>query len=76
MLYEFICLPFGHHLAPRTFATIMKPVQALLRLKGIRVVCYIVDILISGQTFDKCLNNVAAVGDLLQPWVYNKQKEI
>lgn len=47
-LYEFTCLPFGYSLAPRTFTKILKPAQAALRCKGIRVVFYIDDILIFG----------------------------
>ena len=45
-LYEFTCLPFGYSLAPRTFTKILKPAQAVLRRKGIRIVCYIDDILV------------------------------
>ena len=51
VLYEFTCLPFGYSLAPRTFTKILKPAQALLRLNGVRVVCYLDDILIFGQHF-------------------------
>jgi hypothetical protein len=37
-LFEFACLPFGLASAPRVFTKLMKPVVALLRQMGIRLV--------------------------------------
>ena len=60
-LYEFTCLPFGYNLAPSTLTKIMKHVQAVLCCKGIRIVFYIDDILIVGQTYEECLNYVTEI---------------
>ena len=48
-LYEFACLPFGLSIAPRVFTKIMKPVVALLRQLGIRLIIYLNDLLIMAQ---------------------------
>ena len=74
-LYEFTCLPFGYSLAPRIFTKILKPAQAVLRRKGIRIVCYIDDILVFGHTFDECSRNVADVCELLCNLGYTVNKE-
>ena len=42
-LLEFACLPFGLAVAPRVFTKIMKPVVALLRQTGIRLIIYLDD---------------------------------
>ena len=44
-LLEFACLPFGLAVAPRVFKKIMKPVVALLRRTGIRLIIYLDDLL-------------------------------
>ena len=44
-LLEFACLPFGLAVAPRVFTKIMKPVVALLRRTGIRLIIYLDDLL-------------------------------
>ena len=49
-LYEFACLPFGLSIAPRVFAKIRKPVVALLRKLGIRLIIYLDDLLIMAQS--------------------------
>ena len=49
-LYEFACLPFGLSIAPRVFTKIMKPVVALLRQLGIRLIIYLDDLLIMAQS--------------------------
>ena len=43
-LLEFACLPFGLAIAPRVFTKIMKPVVALLRRTGIRLIIYLDDL--------------------------------
>ena len=40
-LLEFACLPFGLTAAPRLFTKVMKPVVALLRRAGIRLIIYL-----------------------------------
>lgn len=49
-LMEFACLPFGLASAPRIFTKLMKPVVALLRRSGIRLIIYLDDILFMNQT--------------------------
>ena len=44
-LLEFACLPFGLAVAPGVFTKIMKPVVALLRRTGIRLIIYLDDLL-------------------------------
>jgi len=45
-VYEFQCLPFGLSSAPRAFTKTLKPVLAVLRSLGIRIVIYIDDMLL------------------------------
>jgi hypothetical protein len=47
--YEFQCLPFGLSSAPRAFTKLVKPVIAILRISGIRVVIYLDDLLLFHQ---------------------------
>lgn len=63
--YEFSCLPFGYSLAPRTFTKILKPVYAWLRFRGIRVVFYIDDTLVIGETREQCSPHAREVCELL-----------
>ena len=49
-LYEYSCLPFGLASAPRVFTKVMKPIAALLRQMSIRLVIYLDDLLIMGQS--------------------------
>ena len=48
-VYEFQCLPFGLSSAPRAFTKTLKPVLAVLRSLGIRIVIYIDDMLLLHQ---------------------------
>ena len=64
--YEFQCLPFGLSSAPRAFTKSLRPVLAVLRSMGIRVVIYIDDMLLLHQQ-SKVLQKVfAQVVDLLE----------
>jgi hypothetical protein len=49
-LLEFACLPFGLTAAPRLFTKVMKPVVALLRRAGIRLIIYLDDLLFMNQS--------------------------
>ena len=49
-LLEFACLPFGLAVAPRLFTKVMKPVVALLRRAGIRLIIYLDDLLFMNQS--------------------------
>ena len=65
-LYEFTCLPNGLSSAPRVFTKLMKPVLAVLRFKGYRIVRYIDDILLIAETPDKLSQVVADTIALLR----------
>ena len=43
--YKFQCLPFGLSSAPRVFTKLLKPVVALLRQIGLRLIIYLDDML-------------------------------
>ena len=63
--YQFSCLPFGLGPAPRLFTKLLKPVVALLRRLGLRLVIYLDDIIVfqsdSGGYFEgQGLNPLAA----------------
>ena len=47
--YHYNALPFGLATAPRVFTKLLKPVLAHLRAKGLRLVAYLDDILITGK---------------------------
>ena len=64
--YEFHCLPFGLSSAPRAFTKMLKPVAALLRSQGVRVVFYLDDILLLHQSKGKLWKIFQLVLDLLQ----------
>jgi len=48
--YEFQCMPFGLSTAPRVFTKLMKPVLAILREKGHKIVAYLDDLLLLGKS--------------------------
>ena len=64
--YEFQCLPFGLSSAPRAFTKTLKPVLAVLRSMGIRVVIYIDDMLLLHQQSKVLQKIFAQVVDLLE----------
>ncbi|CAH2272506.1 Hypothetical predicted protein [Pelobates cultripes] len=47
--WRFRCLPFGLSSAPWCFTKLLKPVVALLRSRGIRMIIYLDDMLIMTQ---------------------------
>ena len=51
VLYEFIVLPFGLASAPRVFTKLMKPIIAYLRGKSIRLIIFLDDIAVLGNSF-------------------------
>ena len=65
-MYEFACLPFGLASAPRVFTKLIKPVVALLRQLGIRLIVYLDDMLIMAQSRDIALQHASTALDLLQ----------
>ena len=48
--YQFFCLPFGLGPAPRLFTKLLKPVVALLRKLGLRLIIYLDNIIVFNQT--------------------------
>ena len=65
-MLEFACLPFGLASAPRVFTKLMKPVVALLRQQGIRLIIYLDDILIMAESSDLVLHQAASALNLLE----------
>ena len=64
-LFEFSCLPFGLTSAPRVSTKILKPVVMWLRKQGIRLVIYLDDIIIFGESRAIASSNVEKTTDLL-----------
>ena len=64
--YQFTCLPFGLSSAPWIFTKILKPVAALLREHGVRLVVYIDDFLIMAESKDLAEEHTAALVFLLE----------
>ena len=65
-LFQFSCLCFGLSSAPWTFTKILKPVVALLRRRGIRIVIYLDDFLILNQTKEGAERDFLCVVDVLE----------
>ncbi|CAG2237082.1 unnamed protein product [Mytilus edulis] len=57
-LYQFTAMPNGLSPAPRIFTKLLKPVLSSLRKEGYVNCAYIDDILLVGDTYEECLNNV------------------
>ena len=76
--YQFNCLPFGLSSAPWVFTKTLKPVVALLRELGVRMVVYIDDILILAETKEALTNQVEALVYLLEAvgFIINQKKSI
>ena len=74
--YEFNCLPFGLSSAPWVFTKTLKPVAALLREMGVRMIVYIDDILILAETKGKAQEQAKALVYLLEclGFIINKKK--
>ena len=77
-LLEFACLPFGLALAPRLFTKIMKPVVALLRRAGIRLIIYLDDLLFMHATREGLREDMATARYLLENlgFVINLEKSV
>ena len=77
-LLEFACLPFGLALAPRLFTKIMKPVVALLRRAGIRLIIYLDDLLFMHATQEGLREDMATARYLLENlgFVINLEKSV
>ena len=65
-LWEFSYLPFGLASTPRTFTKIMKPVVPFLRNLGIRMIIYLDNILIFGNTVELLKCHLTSTQNLLE----------
>ena len=65
-IYQFNCLPFGLTSAPWVFTKTLKPVVALGRELGIRLVVYIDDILLMAESKEKVHEQAEGLIYLLQ----------
>ena len=65
-LFEFNCLPFGLSSAPRIFTKLLKPVMALLRRQGTRIVIFLDDMLIMDQSKEQLIAQTKEVIMILQ----------
>lgn len=63
--YQFTCLPFGLSCAPWAFTKVMKPIAIFLRSMGVRMIVYIDDILLMGDSPDQVENHLKALIYLL-----------
>ena len=57
-LYQFTAMPNGLSPAPRIFTKLLKPALSSLRKEGYVNCAYIDDILLLGDSYEECLNNV------------------
>ena len=64
--YQFTCLPFGLASAPWVFTKTLKPVVALCRELGVRLVIYIDDILVMAESREKAEDQASGLTYLLQ----------
>ena len=76
--YQFTCLPFGLAPAPLYFTKLLKPVVALLRRLGLRMIVYLDDIIVFNQTREGILRDRDSTLWLLQNlgFVINWKKSV
>ena len=65
-LLEFVCMPFGYSLAPRSFTKVLKPAYSHLRMKSVKVSYYIDDTLLVAPSQSECTQSVRKVINLLE----------
>jgi hypothetical protein len=63
--YRFTALPFGYRDSPRLFTMVMRAALAPLRTKGIRIVVYLDDLLVLGQSAQQTAHHTQLVLDHL-----------
>ena len=75
-LYEFQSLPFGLCSAPRVFTKLLKPVLAMLRHQGIRLIMYLDDLLVMAQSKQELERQIHQIISLLEllGFVVNREK--
>ena len=77
-LYQFNCLPFGLASAPWVFTKTLKPIAALGRELGMRLIVYIDDILLLAETKEKARDQASGLIYLMQclGFTINSEKTI
>ena len=77
-LYQFNCLPFGLASAPWVFTKTLKPIAALGRELGMRMIVYIDDILLLAETKEKARDQASGLIYLMQclGFTINSEKTI
>ena len=76
--YQFNCLPFSLSSAPWVFTKTLKPVLAVLRERGVRLIAYIDNILILAESRDLIQDQVTGMLYLLEclGFIVNRKKSI
>ena len=76
--YQFNCLPFGMSSAPWVFTKTLKPVLAVLRERGVRLIAYVDDILILAESRDLIQDQVTGMLYLLEclGFIVDRKKSI
>ena len=59
-LYKFVCLPNGLPSAPRIFMKLLKPIFSALHKQGQKIMGYLDDSFLMGDTFEECIKSVIA----------------
>ncbi len=76
ILYEFVALPFGLSLAPHIFTKLLKPFISFCRGKAIRIIIFLGDIAVLGESFTDWSDKLSFVIKLSQEigFVINYEK--
>ena len=74
--FQFTCLPFGLSCAPWTFTKVMKPLMALLRAWGVRIIIYIDDMLVLAESRELAAQQLETLLFLLEAlgFIVNTEK--
>ena len=74
-IFQYVSMPFGLGPAPRIFTKILKPIISSLRKQGLRLVAYLDDILIIGNSRLAALQAVREVINLFESLGFLIQQE-
>ena len=64
--FQFTCIPFGLSTAPQVFTKVLRPLVGWLRLRGVRCVIYLDDLLIMAKCKQEAANHCQAATQLLE----------
>ena len=65
-IYRYKVMPNGLAIAPRVFTRLTRPLIAIARMRGVKLIIYIDDIVIVARTFEECLQHRDIVLYLLE----------